>query len=414
MANKNRKRSSGFTKNKSRRDSLLSPNVRNFVLVVAALLVALAVVVGFLVWKTRKPVQKSLEQRIYERSTGWLAEADTSARSLADLLSRAEATLERGDEAELERLSKQADEIGRELSVRRIEIARWLVVENEALNQMKDQTSQVHSYLVEAAETVQALPRFPREFRKDFLNQGRRLVALATTSSAWIKFAWKVKHGTEIDKSSTDKPMIDDSPWENYRWSSAYAGGMDLGITPWKSSGMSAEEASSRAMGSIAEWATKENHVANDLLMTPTVSSACADMEMFQRVDKKVLDWDLIRKAFSTYAAFDRAMAAEEIPKEPEGLLIYAAAWRGTRGFQEAYVAGLAGEKITEMRSQLLFKAYRLAVLATTSWNQALDTANWFQSPFSYLSGCQGRLEILFLSPWDVARQITDIPGPHP
>ena len=414
MASKNRKRSSGFTKNKTRGHSPLSPNVRNLVLVVAALLAAVALVVAFLVWKTRKPVQASLEQRAYERSTGWLSEADTSARSLADLLSRAEEALERGDEAELEKLSEQADEIGRDLSVRRIEITRWLVVESEDLNRMKDQTSQVHSYLVEAAETIQTLPRFPRQFRKDLLNQGRRLLALATTSAAWINFAWKVKYGTDIGKGSMHRPIIDDTPWENYRWTAAYAGGMDLGITPWKSSGMSAEEASSRSMGSIAEWATKENRVANDLLMTPTVSSACADMEMFQRVDKKVLDWDLIRKAFATYAAFDRAMAAEEIPQEPDGLLIYAAVWRGTRGFQEAYIAGLAGEKIAEMRSQLLFKAYRLAVLATTSWNQALDTANWFQSPFSYLSGCQGRLEILFLSPWDVARQITDIPGPHP
>lgn len=328
------------------------------------------------------------------------------------LVDRADEAVSSGDPGRISAVVDAANQLGSELSVDRIRNNVWSVNEDERLNRMKNYPVEAVSYQVEALDSLEALGVAPEHLRRDLVQQARRLLVLAETALAWTNAVWESRYGVRVDPSLATGPIVDERVIGEYRWSDDFVRGYTIELVPWKLDGRSSEAALAEASGSHSEWATAENRFALELEMTATVSSACADLESFQRADKFVVDWKLQKRALDAYVAFANRLASQEPPRETT--LIYAAVWRGTRAFQEALISAQAAENMGDLQRRWLFKSYRLAVLASHPWNVAFDISAEKGVNVTVMPACQGRLEVVFGSPWYVGQEMTDlIPGPR-
>lgn len=375
-----------------------------------AVLLGVGLIAGISRFRSKQP--EELPQRIYELSRGWMTRWNAKNQDLWELVDRADEAVSSGDRDRIGAVVERANELGRELSVDRLRNTSWSVVEDEHVDQLKSNAVEVVSYQIEALDSLEALGVAPEHLRRDLVQQARRLLVLADTALAWTNAVWESSYGVRVDPELVARPVVDERVIREYRWSDDFIQGRALALVPWKLDGRPVEVALEEASGSHPEWATAENRIALELEMTPTVSSTCADLESFQRADKFVVDWKLQSRALDAYVEFSNRLASQEPPRETT--LIYAAVWRGTRGFQEALISALAAENMGDLQRRWLFKAYRLAVLGSHPWNAAYDLSNKQGVGFTLMPACQGRLEVVFGSPWFVGQEMTDlIPGPR-
>ncbi len=366
---------------------------------------------GYVAYRlTRGP--KSLAQAVFDRTSEWGREAEGYRDRLLELLDSAERALEKNEDAELQRLGRDADELGRELSKLRITVSRWTPLEDETLEFLRNHVTHWISYIVEAVENVQVLAEAPPEARRDLILQARRFLVLADSSKAWLNVYWSDSVSISDKRLLSSAPLIADGALSEWRWTPEFADGIDKELLPWDLDGVPAIQMGSQARDSAAGWLEVERAAAYSSEVTASISAACAELEMFSRADTRALDEGLIRRAFEANKSFANQTAAAAAPAD--SILPYSAAWRGTRGHHEAFMTGIVADSMGDLRIRWSFKAYRLAMLAGTSWNQGLEIAENARLPFGYVPSCQGRLEILFLSPWDVRQDMTSaIPGPR-
>ncbi|MER3453941.1 MAG: hypothetical protein C4318_02120 [Acidimicrobiia bacterium] len=349
---------------------------------------------------------------VYKRVSEWYKQGDSYRGSLEQLIDDANRAQLSGDSRALEETSRKADILGREISKLRVRISQAGVFENEDLDHLKNQSIQVVSYLAEAAENIQALSAIPAFLQNDFILQARRFLILADTSRVFIEMLWQQGFGVSNKKLLSRAPLIDDNSLGKWKWSERFADGLGKNLDPWPLDGVSASGAYTEAKGNAAGWVEAERSAAYAAEITASISAACAELERFARVDIRVADKAVFRRALEANILFANEVAKSAAPAD--SVLTFAAAWRGTRGYHEAFMSGIVADSLGELRSRWTFKAYRLAMLAGTSWNQGLEISQSRGIPFGYVPSCTGRLEILLLSPWDVRQDLTTvIPGPR-
>ncbi len=383
-----------------------------YVVVLGALAAAVVLSVALVIFGVLGGGEKTTEQRVFSSVKEWNSESRDFRERLEELLGEAGRAVESGDEGQLARISSEGDALGREISKFRIRISRVQIPEDPDLHNLKDQTTQVVSYLAEASENVQVIAETPAALRRDLLSQSRRLVVLADTSMTWLDAYWQHLHGLGDRRLLETNPLVDDSSLLDARWTEHFGRGLDKRIEPWQLSGVPASEVGSRATGNIVRWVDVEREAAYRSEITTSISAACAELEIFARADSTGPDPGAMVRAFEANRDFSNLVATADPPGDAP--LLYAAAWRGVRSWNEALLTALVSDEMGHLRRRWLFKAYRLAVLSGTSWNQGLTLAERERLPFGYTPSCQGRLDVLFLSPWDVRQDLTTvIPGPR-
>ncbi|MER3521056.1 MAG: hypothetical protein C4317_02015 [Acidimicrobiia bacterium] len=368
-------------------------------------------IAGYIMFWTNHD-SKSIDRLVYKRVSEWYKQGDSYRGSLEQLIDDANRAQLSGDSRALEETSRKADILGREISKLRVRISQAGVFENEDLDHLKNQSIQVVSYLAEAAENIQALSAIPAFLQNDFILQARRFLILADTSRVFIEMLWQQGFGVSNKKLLSRAPLIDDNSLGKWKWSERFADGLGKNLDPWPLDGVSASGAYTEAKGNAAGWVEAERSAAYAAEITASISAACAELERFARVDIRVADKAVFRRALEANILFANEVAKSAAPAD--SVLTFAAAWRGTRGYHEAFMSGIVADSLGELRSRWTFKAYRLAMLAGTSWNQGLEISQSRGIPFGYVPSCTGRLEILLLSPWDVRQDLTTvIPGPR-
>ncbi len=385
---------------------------KSYLVVLGALAAAVGLSVALLLFGVLGGGEKTTEERVFANVKDWNSESSDYRDRLEELAAEADRAVEAEDDGRLARISSDGDVLGREISKFRIRISRVQIPEDPDLHNLKDQTTQVVSYLAEAAENLQVIAEAPAGLRRDLLSQARRLVVLADTSMVWLDAYWQHLHGLGDRKLMESHPLVDDSSLREAGWTENFGRGLNRRIEPWQLSGVPASEVGSRATGDIGSWVDAEREAAYRSEITTSISAACAELEIFARADSDGPDPGAMVKAFEANRDFSNFVAAADPPKDAP--LLYAAAWRGVRSWNEALLTALVSDEMGHLRRRWLFKAYRLAVLSGASWNQGLTFANREQLPFGYTPSCQGRLDVLFLSPWDVRQDLTTvIPGPR-
>jgi hypothetical protein len=391
-----------------------SPRAGRRIYVYGSIGVAILVVVGiggYVAFRLANR-EKTLEERVFSTVQGWDAEANRGRTDLVRLLESADRAITERDEDALRRISAEADELGRELSKLRVRVSRANVPEDETLDFIRNHSNQAFSYVVEAVENIQALRDAPVDTRPDLVAQAHRFLVLADASNVWVNMFWQEYFSLGDRQLLATQAPIDDSALQKWRWTPHFADGLPKELDPWNLDGIPASQVGAEASSDETRWVEVETRAAQATEITANVSGACAELEKFARADMKDVDEGILIKALEANRTFANMLAPAAAPAD--SLLTYSAAWKGTRGYHEAYMTGITADELGSLRIRWLFKTYRLALLAGASWNQGLWVAERRQIPFGYVPSCTGRLEILLLSPWDVRQDLTSvIPGPR-